>query len=504
MLHEQPVVQAPVGSRALRGALLLTGSTYAAILLGIAARKILSILLTPEQFGHISTALSFVDVIFAFASFSFSSAVINVRENLLKAPLAHLKENIVLLTGSVGLAAMLIAIAIALLFPPEGATTIFIALASIYAVQRFVSMFDTFYAQIIERELDYRKISLISFITNVLLHAIAVVLAWGGSHAFSIPVATLASTLVSAWLHRRATGGSSPIAGRPWRYYDRATAKWLWSFGAKVMGNRLFESWLFRIDNLLVFYLMNYAMLGFYSQAFMIAQMAAAALAPIVSRVSIATYAEVQHDRAKLEEAFAITNFFLVRLLIPMALVYAVAAEDLVRVFLSSKWYASAEPLAALVGFVLTTPLLENAKMLLGARLRLAEITYVRMAQLAAVTLLIFALQGYELAGIGYAVSIVSVVGYVGLMTVVRQEVSIRVREIYLWPVLIGLVLCAAVIAFDRAVVAPSLPPGFDLGVAIQRLFIYAILLLATQIGLEYLFRRKHMSQYFTAITSRF
>lgn len=494
-----------VGKRALKGAMLLTGSTYAAVLLGIIARKILSIILTPEQFGHIATALSFVDLIFAFSAFSFASAIINVRDNLVARPLAHLRENVFILTAGMALLASFAAIAIALIFPPEGATIVFIALVSVYAVQRVVGSFDTFYTQILERELDYKRISLISFIVSALLHTIAVLLAWGGSHAYSIPIATLVSSIVSMLMHRYYIELSqNAVKPKPWRYFNRETVRWLWSFGAKVMGNRLFESWLFRVDNLLVFSLMSYTMLGYYSQAFMIAQMSATAFAPIVSRVSIATYAEIQHDRRKLEEAFAITNFFLVRLLIPAAIFYYIAAPDLIRLFLSSQWYRSAAPLAALAGFVLITPLFENAKMLLGARLRLMEITVIRAAQVGLLVALIYILSAYKLTGIGLAVSLVTVIGYAALMTVVKKEVALRGVTVFLVPLIIGLVIAVSAVSFDQLILQTELPAGYDISVALQRVFIFGPLLILLQFALEYLFNRRVLTEYIQAVRARF
>lgn len=494
----------PVGKRAVRGALLLTVSTYAGILLGIIARKILSILLTPEEFGQIATALSFVDLIFAFGAFSFSSAIINARDNLLERPLAHLRENIYILTAGVGALATVVSIVVAWLFPPELAPEIFIALVGIYAVQRCVTSFDTFFSQILERELDYKRISIISFIVNVLLHGVSVGLAMSGASYYSIPVATLLSAFLSLYLHRSYLNSRNAVVveSRPWKFYDRDTMKWLWAFGGAVMLNRLFESWLYRIDNLLVFKLMNYAMLGFYSQAFMIAQMASTALAPIVARVSIATYAEVQHDRRRLEEAFAVTNFFLVRILVPASLFFIVCAPDLVRLFLSTKWYLAATPLAAMAGFVLFSPLFENGKMLLGARLKLKEISIVRVIQLLSLVglLLMFGSQG--LWAIGFAVSIVTIIGYAVLLIYVGREVGLRAREIYLFPLLLGALSAYPLWLFDQWL-AQSLSPGSSIESALARVGIYLVLLPALIIGSEALVARQRLARYISAVRSR-
>jgi teichuronic acid exporter len=494
----------PLGKRAVRGALLLTISTYAGILLGIVARKILSIILTPEEFGQIATALSFVDLIFAFGAFSFSSAIINARDNLLERPLEHLRENIYILTAGVGVVATIISIIAAAIFPPESGAEIFLALVGIYAVQRCVTSFDTFYSQILERQLDYKRISIISFVVNVLLHAVSVGLAVSGFTYYSIPAATLLSSFLSLYLHRRYLHSRklTVVEKKPWQYYDKSTIKWLWAFGGAVMLNRLFESWLYRIDNLLVFKLMNYAMLGFYSQAFMIAQMASTALAPIVARVSIATYAEVQHDRRRLEEAFAVTNFFLVRILVPAALFFIVCAPDLVRLFLSTKWYLSATPLAAMAGFVLFSPLFENGKMLLGARLKLKEITYVRVAQLLALICLLVLFGSEGLWAIGLAVSIVTLFGYGLLMLYVGREVGLRSEEVFRFPLLTGLILAGPILFFNSWI-SDHLNAGSTIEVSLIRVLIFLVLLPAIMLGLEAVIARERLTRYISAVRSR-
>lgn len=494
-----------VGKRAVRGALLLTVSTYAAIVLGIVARKILAILLTPAEFGHIATALSFVDLIFAFGAFSFSSAIINARENLLERPLEHLRENIFLLTAVVGAIATVVAIIVAFLFPPQSGAEILLGLISIYAVQRYIASFDTFYTQILERELDYKRISLIVFVTNVTLHAISVILAYSGWTLYSIPVATALSTVLSTYLHRHYLKKNSIriMEEKPLQYYDKGTIKWLWLFGGQVMLNRLFESWLYRVDNLLVFKLMNYAMLGFYSQAFMIAQMASTALAPIVSRVSIATYAEVQHESRRLEEAFAVTNFFLIRLLVPAAIFYYFAAPDLVRIFLSSKWYQSALPLAAMAGFVLFSPLFENGKMLLGAKLRLKEISIVRVIQLVLLVGMLLAFGSEGLWAVGLSVSIVSLIGYIVLLSYINREIGLRFKEVFSTPLLLGVVLVVPFLYFET-LISESFVPGFDILTSTARVAIYLILAPLLIIGLDFLINRATFMRYVSAVRARF
>ncbi len=426
----------PIGRRAVRGAALLTGATYISLLLGIAARKAIALLLTPQDVGMYQAALSFVDLVVSFAAFSFTSAIINVRDNLVSEPLPHLKENVFLLTVVTNGFFTILAMALGLFSLSKVHGEILAAIVGIYAVQRFISSLDTFYTQILERELSYSKVSRVTLLVNILLHGSSVLFAFMGGGAWAIPLATILSTTFGYRLDRHYVkkSGLTTLRKQPWKYYDPGTARWLWKFGTKVLFNRVFESWLFKIDNLAVAYLFGSFYLGYYAQAFTIALLPATAVAPIVARVSIATYAGIQHDRNMLERAFAITNFFLVRLMIPATIFLTFESKDIVRVFLSSNWGGVSEPLTALAGLVLTVPLFENAKMILGATLKLTEISVIRGLQLLLLVILIAAFQWGGILYIALAVSFVNVVGYVGLLLYLKRIVDPHWREIFLLP----------------------------------------------------------------------
>jgi len=504
---EEPVAHdVPIGHRAVRGAISLTIASYLSILLGAAARKWLAILLAPAIFGIIQAALSFVDLVFSFSAFSFSSAIINVRKNLIKEPLEYLNENIFILTVALNAILAVTAMGIGVFFAQELGGYIVLALIGIYTAQRVISAFDTFYTQMLERELDYKRVSKVSLATNITLHTASVLIALAGYGVWSIPVATLLSSILSFFFdrHYARLAGVHHLKPMAWKYYRPATAKWLMRFGTNVFFNRLFESWLFRVDNMLVLAFLGTAMLGIYSQAFAIAQMPAMALAPIVARVSIATYASIQHDRAKLEEAFRITNFFLIRLLIPPAILVLCTSGDIVRLFLSTSFSAGAAPLAALAGFVLTVPLFENAKMLLGAKLKLKEISLVRGCQLAALILAILLVGRNNVTHVALIVSGVSVAGLLFILYLTSKEVSLSATRVFLYPLIIGIGVGLGFYFVVTPWFQTVIPAGESIGLAIIRIVSFGFFIPLCTVGLEYLVQPAPILENLAAVRRRF
>ena len=502
---QQAALAPSVGSRAVRGAALLTGATYISMLLGIAARKVLALLLTPEQVGLYQAALSFVDLVVSFAAFSFTSAIINVRDNLVTEPLPNLKENVFVLTVVIHGFFALLAMALGLFLLPKTHGVILAALVGMYAVQRFLSSLDTFYTQILERELSYSKVSRVTLIVNIILHTSSVAFALLGGGAWAIPIATILSTVIGYLLDRHYvhTSGLPTLRKHPWKYYDRGTARWLWKFGTKVLFNRVFESWLFKVDNVLVAYLFGSFYLGYYAQAFSIALLPATAVAPIVARVSIATYAEVQHDRAMLERAFAITNFFLIRLMIPATIFIAFESKDIVRVFLSSNWGGVAEPLTALAGLVLTVPLFENAKMILGATLKLVEISVIRGLQLLTLIVLIAAFQWGGIMYIALAVSFVNVAGYAGMLIYMKRIVNPRWNENFVMPLIVGAIVALAIGFVLEPALAIALPAAIGIETPIVRILLFGFVILAACLLTEYPFRKQLYRERLAEVASK-
>ena len=87
------------------GAALLTGATYISLLLGIAARKAIALLLTPEQVGVYQAALSFVDLAGRALRRFFGSLMptINCPDNPVTEPRQNWRENIFDFTCRLGL-----------------------------------------------------------------------------------------------------------------------------------------------------------------------------------------------------------------------------------------------------------------------------------------------------------------------------------------------------------------------------------------------------------------
>jgi hypothetical protein len=155
-----------------------------------------------------------------------------------------------------------------------------------------------------------------------------------------------------------------------------------------------------------------------------------------------------------------------------------------------------------MAGFVLFSPLFENGKMLLGARLKLKEITYVRVAQLVALIGLLVWFGSEGLWAIGLAVSMVTTLGYALLMLYVGKEVNLRAADVFRFPLLAGCALAGPLLLFNMWM-SPYLSAGSTIEVSLLRVVIFLIVLPAIMLGLEALIARDRLTRYISAVRSR-
>jgi hypothetical protein len=140
--------------------------------------------------------------------------------------------------------------------------------------------------------------------------------------------------------------------------------------------------------------------------------------------------------------------------------------------------------------------------MLLGARLKLKEISIVRALQLASLIGLLLAFGGSGLWAIGLAVSVVTLLGYALILLYVRREVGLRASEIYLFPLLAGTVLAYPLWLFDSWF-AQSMSPGSSIETSLARVGVYLVVLPLVLLGSEALVARERLMRYIAAVRSR-
>lgn len=165
---------------------------------------------------------------------------------------------------------------------------------------------------------------------------VSISLALAGFGAWSLAAGFLAANLVSAvQVYRLA-----PVRVLPG--FDAAAARWMISYGGPLAMTSLVEYLLLNADYLVVGRMLGTVALGLYLLAYNVSNWPVAIVTDAVRRVSIAGFARIEDDTARLRAGFRATFRIMVSVALPLVLLLVLLADQLIAVLYGSKWAGAA------------------------------------------------------------------------------------------------------------------------------------------------------------------
>jgi PST family polysaccharide transporter/lipopolysaccharide exporter len=141
------------------------------------------------------------------------------------------------------------------------------------------------------------------------------------------------------------------LPGRPIFAFDLEQARELLRYGKYISGMAIVVFTTTEIDNAVIGKILGVEALGFYTLAYMLANLPATHLAKVVASVMFPAYSKLQHDALALKNAFLKTVQVVATLAIPAAVGLAVLSNELVSVIFGPKWLEAASVLPILCVF---------------------------------------------------------------------------------------------------------------------------------------------------------
>lgn len=190
---------------------------------------------------------------------------------------------------------------------------------------------------LLQRDLDYRRLSLIEGAQTITQAVLLVVCAWAGLEFWSFLVSTLTGRVLStgmAWYWK-------PVR---FRMPQRAGIARALAFGLDVSGARLSGTMLLMADGFLIGRLLGDSLLGVYRLAINLAAAPADKVAQLVMRVTGPLFASLQENPAQMGRYFFVLSDILTMVLAPLTAGFVLTSEDLIAVMLGPKWAAAAAP----------------------------------------------------------------------------------------------------------------------------------------------------------------
>jgi len=173
-------------------------------------------------------------------------------------------------------------------------------------------------------------------------------------------------------------------------------------------------------------------LLGLYSVAREIADLATTELVMPIRRVMVPGYSTLQHDTAKLSRSF-VSGFGLIMLVgMPCAVGISLVADPLIRVMLGTKWVDAIPIMQALVIYGVSSIGMANQwpALIAMGRIRLAS-ALLGLGVILLVPSFYFAASQYGVLGGVLALGVSNVILFIAGMIAVRQTLLFRWRDIF-------------------------------------------------------------------------
>jgi O-antigen/teichoic acid export membrane protein len=442
-----------IARQAVRGAAFVLASSYTNMGLGVVYGIIMARLLDPRHFGVFALAMFFYGLLDVRGKLGLDYAFIHRQPATTELVATHwtLQMGASALTLSLtGIGALIFR---RLDYPPETAA-LMVGLAGAMLVEAAGS---TARAGL-EKDLAFGHSTLVVTTSLALSYLAGVGLALAGAGAWALAGQLAANAAFSTvgfwWAYRRRL----PREGLRLKF-DRGLARWLLRFGATLAVGAIATTVLLQFDNFLVGTLVGAVALGYYTQAYKVAQWPTGLVTHIIARAALPTYARLQNDPVRLSKAYEISLWAILTFATPLALAIFATAPDFLRLLFGEKWLPSALLLRCLIGYSVLRPLLDDTGGLFTAIGRPGRTTTVLATQ--AGVLVAFAVPltlAYQAVGTAVAVGGAFVIGVALAYYFVSHTLAVPLGRLFMPPALAAAVSLALTFTLSSAVSLDGLP----------------------------------------------
>jgi len=348
-----------VKAKAIKGVAVLTGRTFLLSLLSLAATALLTVFLSPSEFGVFWIVSAIVNFLAYFSDVGLAAALIQKKEKVEE------EELRTTFTIQQFLVIMLLIILFALTPYLQGYYKFSIdAKFLLYALglSLLFSSLKTIPSILLERELDFPKLVVPQVLENLVYNSVAVYFAWKGMGIASFTYAVLARGIV---------GLIAIYLLKPWLpgiSLDRKALKKLLYFGVPYQANTLLAT--IKDDGMtaLLGGILGSAGIGLLGWAQKWAYMPLRLFMDHVLKVTFPAFSRMQEDKVELQKSITKSIFFVCFLVFPTTLGLILMAPILMKIIPRyEKWNPAYLPLIFISVNTITAPISSQLTNLLNA-----------------------------------------------------------------------------------------------------------------------------------------
>lgn len=437
-------------------------------------------LLSPTDFGLVNMA-GFINVLTsALAEFGMGQAVLQMPE-LEAGTVAQLNTACAAIcTAAYGLL-VLAAPLIAAFFKSEQVRLLVV----ITSLGLIVTGLQSVPYGLLEKDLDYRRLSVCEAVTILVQAVVTVGCALNGYAYWSLVVGGLAGRIAGA------------VLTYYWKPVPFALPRWKqiqapMRLGAHIAIGRIAATAYAMSDGVIVGRMLGGAALGAYQMAMSLANAPAEKIGLLVMRVTGPLFARVQKDEELVRRYFRIISESLSLAVFPMLIGLAVVGPEALQVLLGTKWSAAAGPIRWLAVFMCARTLSTLFSQVLTSLRYTRFNMFVSLTSFVVMPVAFFVASGWGMNAVAASWLILSPVTVLPFAVKLLHAIGLRYRD-YLSVLMPALAGCTVMVA---AVLAVHIWFGNGHLPAVARVSIQVAVGGAAYLGFLWIFYREKLNRY--------
>jgi O-antigen/teichoic acid export membrane protein len=334
-----------IGTHTARGMVWAYGSYVGGRVLVLASTAVLARVLTPDDFGLVALALTFMALLEAVGDLGLSQAlVVQKGEDLEERASTVFVAGVILGVLLSGTIALISPLAEDFFGEPE-----LQALTAVLGTNFLLRSFGVTHYALAQKRLDFRTRTIAEFADVLVRGSVGIALALAGLDAWALVIGYLAGTLaldVALWLL---------VDFRPRLKIRVSDLRDMTGFGATLSGVNVSNAVMTNVDYLFVGKALGPVALGLYTLAYRLPELLMTNLSAVAAQVLYPAFSAV--DRESLGRAFLISLRFTLIISLPIAVGMVILAEPIVLTLFGSQWTdaAPAMQVLAVFGFAVAT-----------------------------------------------------------------------------------------------------------------------------------------------------
>jgi PST family polysaccharide transporter len=433
----------------IRGVAWTAAAKWGGQLVAWASTFIVMRLLTPEDYGLVGMAMSYLGLLALLSEFGLGTAVLALRD--LDAEQTAQIHGMAVLLGFTGfLASCIVAKPLGWFFHAPQLPLIVLALSTTFIVRSFASVPLT----LLRRDLRFKRLAAFDSIQTIFLAIFSIGLALLGLRYWALVLVNIAGALISTslvvWLH-------------PQRFaWPRlSTIREAVGYSTTVIVERVAWFAFSESDFVVAGRMLGKSAVGVYQQAWNLAFTPIEKTGQLLMAVSPSIFSAVQDDRDALRRYMLRITEGMALITFPLSIGMALVAGDFVRTLLDERWLGMVVPLQILATYGMVRSLLPILSQLLVMTGE-ARVSAVNMVRAAIVMPLAFIVASrWGVVGIALAWVVVHpVVSYPLWRHVMRkiEMTSYRYLQEAIWPALSCVIVMALVVLGVGQVLSDAAP----------------------------------------------